>query len=627
LAALSREESHKVSLNLVKALDPRLSLAARIGWLSSILSVVLSLLAGLYVSSLAERTVQTEIGALYADRAQHIADAIDLRIESGVSAMQLAAGFLGSTPPTGDSEAKQAIVDIIKKDTPGSVWAGVTDKLGTVLAGDGELLENASFAKLDWFKAALNGASVTGPSGFSELESALSAKSGTAPRGYLFVTAPISGATGAATGIAIACFDMGWISEAQRQAGASLTGSRPVDIFLMADDGGILTQSLEGAPPPETDLSDRIGNAMKTAAGGKPLGSLTTDNYLVGFARSRSLASAPRPAWTVVVREAKQSAFAPANQTALAISLACLILGIGLSLAAAFGTGLVLRGLKKITDTADSLRSGTADNFAALDGEDEVSRISRSLAALFTSLKSSNKQLADLNRDLDRKVTERTQEVRRLSEETKNAAVTRERLRLSRDLHDTLAHSMLAMLTQVRMMRKISKSKPELLDEELGHAERAAQEGLKIAREAVTDLRYFAVRDDGLGEALAKLVRRLKERVEIEASLEVDEAVATMAGPAAETIFRIADEALRNIERHAHANRVIVHAMIDTSNPARHILTLTVSDDGGGFDPLVNVQGHFGLMGMREQAELIGGKLDIESTPEGGATIRLTVSL
>lgn len=616
-----------MSGSLVKALDPRLSLAARIGWLSSILSVVLSLLAGVYVSSLAGLTVENEIGALYADRAQHIADAIDLRIESTVSAMRLAASILGTMPQKGDSEAKQAIIDIIKKDTRGSVWAGVTDLSGTVLAGDGELLENASFARLDWFKAALKGASVTGPAGFSELESARAPKSATEPRGYLFVTAPISGAPGASTGLAIACFNMSWIDEAQRLAGASLAGSRPVDIFLMADDGGILNQMLDGAPPPEADLSDRIGNAMKSGAQGKQLGSLTTDNYLVGFARSRGPVNTSRPAWTVVVREVKLSAFAPANQTAIAISLACLTLGIGLSLAAAFGTGLVLRGLKKITASADSLRAGRAENFAALDGEDEVARISRSLAALFTDLKSSNIKLVELNRDLDRKVVERTHEVRRLSEETKNAAVTRERLRMSRDLHDTLAHSMLAMLTQLRMMRKISKSRPELLEEELGYAETAAQEGLKIAREAVTDLRYFAVRDDGLGEALAKLVKRLKERVEIEASLDIDAAVAPMAGPMAETVYRIAEEALDNIDKHSGASSVAVKAALDQSDPANHVLTLRIADNGKGFDAAREATGHYGLVGMREQAEIIGGKLSVESRAGKGTIVRLAARL
>jgi signal transduction histidine kinase len=613
--------------DLLKLLDPRLSLAARIGWLSGILSVLFSLLAGLYVGTLAQATIEREIGTLYADRAQHIADAIDLKIQASVSTLQLASGILAELPQGGGAEVKQNLIDIIKKDTGGTVWTGVADRSGKVLAGDGGRLDGSDLSAQAWFQSALQGVTVTGPARFPELERVLAPLPAQGIRNFLLVTSPIHADAGAPTGVAVACFDMSWIDAIQRLASESLVGSRPVDIFLLADDGTVLSQLLEGAPPPESDLSDRIGSAMKSVASGVSLGSLTTDNYLVGFARSRKTAGNFNPDWTIVVREDRQSAFLPASQTALAIGLASLVLGLALSLAAAFGTRFVLRGLTKIAASADSLRTGTAQEFAPLEGEDEVARISHSLAALFTGLKSSNTQLVDLNRNLDRKVTERTQEVRRLSEEMKNAAVTRERLRMSRDLHDTLAHSMLAMLTQIRMMRKVQKSKPELLEEELGHAEKAAQEGLKIAREAVTDLRYFAVRDDGLGEALSKLVKRLKERVEIDVRLEIDDAVSPMAGPMAETIYRIAEEALHNIDRHAQASRVEIKATLDQTDPASHVLTLSITDNGKGFDPLVKPQGHFGLVGMDEQAQIIGGKLTIESKAGEGAVIRLVASI
>jgi signal transduction histidine kinase len=613
--------------SLLKTLDPRLSLAARIGWLSGVLSVIFSLLAGLYVGTIAQTTVEREIGALYADRAQHIADAIDLKIQASVSTLQLAAAILSNLPLSDGAQVKQNLINAIKRDTGGTVWTGVADRTGKVIAGDGGLLDGVDLSAQEWFQPALRGASVSGPVRYAALESLLAPSPAGGMRNLLFVTSPLTDGAGAANGVAIACFDMSWINEIQRLASQSLVGSRPVDIFLLAGDGAVLSQLLEGAPPPESDLSDRIGSAMRNVAGGPSLGSLTTSNYLVGFARSRGQASVLTPGWTIVVREAKQSAFLPAQKTAVAIGLASLILGLSLSLAAALATWFVLRGLTKIAASADSLRTGAAQEFAALEGRDEVARISRTLAALFTGLKSSNTQLADLNRNLDRKVHERTQEVRRLSEETKNTAITRERLRMSRDLHDTLAHSMLAMLTQIRMMRKIQKSKPELLAEELGYAETAAHEGLKIAREAVTGLRYFAVRDDGLGVALEKLVRRLKERVEIDALLEVDDAAAPMAGPMAETVYRIAEEALHNVDKHANASSARIKAELDQSDPAAHVLTLTISDNGRGFDSRFLPKDHFGLVGMREQAEIIGARLTIKSSVGKGASIRLVAPL
>ena len=186
---------------------------------------------------------------------------------------------------------------------------------------------------------------------------------------------------------------------------------------------------------------------------------------------------------------------------------------------------------------------------------------------------------------------------------------------------------MLAMLTQIRLIRKLFRMKPEMVEEELEHAEQAAQEGLARARDAVTELRYFAVRDDGLEHALRKLLARLKERVEIEVSLDVDPPTASLAGPSAETVYRVAEEALHNIEKHANARRARISVALRSTVLAGQVLQLTVEDDGKGFDPAVTKDGHFGLMGMREQADALGAKLFVVSSPQEGTRIHLDVPL
>jgi signal transduction histidine kinase len=198
---------------------------------------------------------------------------------------------------------------------------------------------------------------------------------------------------------------------------------------------------------------------------------------------------------------------------------------------------------------------------------------------------------------------------------------------MSRDLHDTLTHSMLAMLTQIRLIQKLYKSRPELVKEELGHAEKAAQEGLNLAREAVIELRYFAVRDDGLEQAIRKLVKGLKERVEIEVTLEIDDATSKLAGPKMETVYRIVEEALRNVEKHAKADHVIIRIELDQTDPGNHQLKLSIEDNGRGFDQNAPAPGHFGLLGMKEQADILGGKLSITSASAKGTRIQLEVSI
>ena len=608
---------------LVKVINPLQSLAARIGWVFGVLSVVAALIAGQIVGSTARSAVEQDIGKLYADRAEHISDAIDLRISNNASSLETAAGVLGADGLAASSQVQQ-LVDTIHANLIEETWVGVADLSGKVIAGDYGQFENSSVADRSWFKLALQKPVVSVPEKLPETKEAGKTNQARPRANFIALAAPIKDGGGATTGLAVAFLDMKWINGIWQSAASTLADARRVEVFLYGRDGVLLLSSGEGDKNTDTALDDRIKNAVNSASGSMVKGSLVSNDYLLGYAANLGTTNS----WvTAVVRERLATAYHSANTMATAIALSSLVLGLGLSLAAAIATWFTTRGLARIAAAADALRTGIAREFLPLRGNDEAARISRSLAALFNSLKQSNLELEDLNRSLDQKVTERTREVQRLSEETRNAAITRERLRLSRDLHDTLAHSMLAMLTQIRLMKKLYKAKPERLAEELGYAEQAAQEGLAKARDAVTELRYFAVRDDGLEQALKKLVKRLKERAEIEANLEIDEAAAALAGPTAETVYRVAEEALHNIEKHADAHHVHIRVALNRENPASHLLSLVIEDDGKGFDVGARKQGHFGLIGMREQADILGANLAIESTPLKGTRVQFVVSL
>lgn len=612
---------------LIRSVDPRLSLAARVAWVSGGLTVIFSLLAGVYVGSLSETVIEREIGALYSGRAQHIADAIDLKVQSDFSTMRVAAGVLRALSSAAEGGSERKLVDTIRQNLVGAIWIGVVDRSGTVVAGDNGLLEGTNFSREPWFVSAQRGVSFSGPEEFPILEKRLRPLPNDNTRKFTLITAPMTDENGAAAGFSVVSFDTDWIYDIQKLAGKPLETMRPVEVFLFDENGELVTTLPNGTAPPGKELRSRIDFARNSDRADQDLGSLTTHNYLVGYAKSRGYLDFKGTGWTVVIREAKKSAFIPAYRAAVAIALSCLVLGIGLSLAVAFGTKYVLRGLAAIAASADSLRKGHSTKFPVDEGMDEVARISRTVASLFNSLQTTNENLAELNRNLDRKVTERTREVQRLSEETKTAAITRERLQLARDLHDTLAHTMLAMLTQIRLMQKLIKSRPELIEAELGHAEEAAKEGLVQARQAVTKLRYFAVRDDGLGQALKKLVTRIQERGAIEANINIDDAASLLAGTKSEIVYRIAEEALHNVERHSNANRLSIVVDIERNDPADLVLRLVIEDDGTGFDPLRRRPGHYGLVGMQEQAELLDGKLNIQSTVGGGTSIHLEVPL
>ena len=239
-------------------------------------------------------------------------------------------------------------------------------------------------------------------------------------------------------------------------------------------------------------------------------------------------------------------------------------------------------------------------------------------------LQSDKQALQTLNTELDLRVAERTLRIERMAEEARHAAVTRERLRIARDLHDTLAHSLMALLTQIRLVRKLhGRMDAAELDEELGRAEEVATTGLSESRAAIAQMRDNGVRHAGLGAAVQDLTRRFSARTGVAATLAIDELVAKFTDERAETVFRIIEEALRNVERHASARTVNVELRCTSTARAGTLVHMEVADDGVGFDPALPRTGHYGLRGIQEQATLIDAKLSVLSEPGKGTRIVL----
>ena len=277
------------------------------------------------------------------------------------------------------------------------------------------------------------------------------------------------------------------------------------------------------------------------------------------------------------------------------------------------------RRLTDLTTQAQRVANQEADGIVEPTGHDEVAVLGRAFGRLLRRLRMERDELDRLTRELERRVQARTREVERLAEDSRYAAVVRERLRLARDLHDTLAHSMMEMLVEVRTLRMLHAHDPGRLAAELERAEEVARDGLKEARDAVSQMRLNTVRDLGLGAALSSAVTRLAERTGLEVRYEADLQAGSFADPRAETVFRIAEEALRNIDRHAQAT----HVELSLKGAGDGAIELAIADDGVGFDPEAAHPGHFGVTGIREQAQLIGAELELHSAPGQGTRLRL----
>ncbi|OYN92006.1 hypothetical protein CGZ91_00275 [Parenemella sanctibonifatiensis] len=190
-----------------------------------------------------------------------------------------------------------------------------------------------------------------------------------------------------------------------------------------------------------------------------------------------------------------------------------------------------------------------------------------------------------------------------------------ERQRLSREIHDTVAQSLLGVITQLEGIDAGQLSAADLT--RLERAQRSAREGLAEARRAVAALASPRLDHDDLTVALDQLVRAWNR--DHAAAAEFDVEGHPRRTPHEATLLRVCQEALSNVARHAYASRVRVGLTYEHDR-----VTLEVGDDGRGFHHEADSDGH-GLPGMRQRLDAIGGTLMVDSSPGEGCVVRVEV--
>jgi ligand-binding sensor domain-containing protein/two-component sensor histidine kinase len=199
------------------------------------------------------------------------------------------------------------------------------------------------------------------------------------------------------------------------------------------------------------------------------------------------------------------------------------------------------------------------------------------------------------------------------------AAVAEERNRLAREIHDTLAQDLAAILSYARQGLG-STEDPERAAPIFEDIAALATGSLAEARRSLQALRPPALDGKSLAQALAEVARSLAAGKEAEIEVRADLAPEPPAAAAAE-LLRIAKEAIGNALRHGGARQIVVELVEEGAE-----LVLRVRDDGAGFDPLAPAVG-YGLLGMRERAAALGGRLAIDSAAGAGALIEARIPL
>jgi signal transduction histidine kinase len=348
----------------------------------------------------------------------------------------------------------------------------------------------------------------------------------------------------------------------------------------------------EGAIPRglAVDIKDEAGNTV--ASGGSPRG------------RTDRVVSAPLPSagWSVAVSETAAEPFLGMPLLALAVPL----LAIGLLFAWGAARSLT-RPLAALTGAAERLTAGDLATPMPEVAADEVGRLALTLERMRLALKESQEKL-------ENRVAERTAEVRHLLGKVITAQ-EHERRRVARELHDETSQGLAALLLKLR-------SRPGLGDETA-----LALTTLDAVHRLIADLRPSVLDDLGLTSAIAWCADRHLRSRGVAVRCEFSGLDRRLPPEHETAVFRVVQEAIANVERHARAETVLIQGSIRD-----HRLSVEVEDDGEGFDDRAfttpdRAGRGWGLLGMRERVEMLGGRLRIDSAPGKGTHLQLDVPL
>lgn len=238
-------------------------------------------------------------------------------------------------------------------------------------------------------------------------------------------------------------------------------------------------------------------------------------------------------------------------------------------------------------------------------------------------------QLSESNESLERRIGLRTAELERSREELRlvasagAAAREQEKSRIARELHDELGQALTALKMDVGWLRsRVSAGEADVAAKVAAMGE-VLDDMVASTRRIAADLRPLVLDDLGLVPAAQWLVETFRKRHGIECELEVDPPDIELADPHATAVFRILQESLTNVARHAQASRVALNlSRVDGG------IHLSVRDDGRGFDLAAPRRPNaFGLLGLRERAHLVAGRIAIDSALGRGTTIQVSIPL
>jgi signal transduction histidine kinase len=195
-----------------------------------------------------------------------------------------------------------------------------------------------------------------------------------------------------------------------------------------------------------------------------------------------------------------------------------------------------------------------------------------------------------------------------------------ERKKISRELHDVIAQTLTGINVRLSALKKEAATNTKGLDRNIARTQQLVEKSVSIVHEFARELRPAVLDDLGLIPALHSFVKLFSKRTRIRVHLKIFAEVEHLDIVRRTVLFRVAQEALTNVSRHAHASRVEVSIQRLADG-----ICMKIKDDGKSFqvERMLRSDGrkHLGLLGMRERLEMVGGHFDVKSAPGKGTTI------
>ncbi len=298
-------------------------------------------------------------------------------------------------------------------------------------------------------------------------------------------------------------------------------------------------------------------------------------------------------------------------------------------LAAMLLTWLITRPILDLVSVTRAVAQGDLSVKATVWADDEFGQLTRAFNAMMDDLLAArgelesfnarllrrNEELARLNAVVLEKEAARSQLLEKII-----AAQEEERRRIARELHDDTSQSLTSLKLGLRVLERPQPR--EALLEQLATMRETVGQTLEALHDLALDLRPSVLDDLGLVAALERYSRECQRRYHLPVTVQALGFEGRRLPMAVETaLYRIAQEALTNVARHAGAGRA--EMVLDYRGAE---VRMVVEDDGAGFDPRLAGDGRrLGLYGMRERAELVGGEVSVDSAPGRGTTVIVRV--